>query len=136
MGREGIRICEPFLYRRRAAAVFGGSDSMGRVFYCPKTDRYQDYVFRRRRRAATPLPTSADTLLEHIPGEKDTAGEKRGVETAVDILFRSVGLASQRSLPRESRSLRPFSVARLSCFRYFVSSHRAGHHGYYFLARK
>lgn len=38
-----------FLYQPEAVAILGGSVCMGRVFYCPKTDRYQDYVLRRGR---------------------------------------------------------------------------------------
>jgi len=37
-----------FLYQSEAVAIHGGgSVCAGRVFYCPKTDRYQDYVLRR-----------------------------------------------------------------------------------------
>lgn len=36
-----------FLYQPEAVVILGGSVCMGRVFYCPKTDRYQDYVLRR-----------------------------------------------------------------------------------------
>jgi len=36
-------------YRSEAVAIHGGSVCAGRVFYCPKTDRYQDYVLRRGR---------------------------------------------------------------------------------------
>lgn len=70
MGREGIRIWRSFLYRHRAAPVFGGGGGVGsirRVFYCPKTDRYQDYV----------LP-STSTLVSTI--ESDTKPVNRREE--------------------------------------------------------
>lgn len=48
IGRRDYPIsCRTFLYQPEAVAILGGSVCMGRVFYCPKTDRYQDYVLRR-----------------------------------------------------------------------------------------
>ena len=74
MGRGGIRICESFLYQCRAAAVFGGSDAMGRVFYYPKTDRYQDYVFHRRRHSSC-IPSVRRDTPRWFEGMKERTAE-------------------------------------------------------------
>ena len=54
---------------------------MGRVFYCPKTDRYRDYVFRRRRRAHRG-PT--DTLVELSSERGREAETRRRVENSLE----------------------------------------------------
>lgn len=41
----------------------GGSVCMGRVFYCPKTDRYQDYVLRHGRDWEERAESAADTCV-------------------------------------------------------------------------
>lgn len=82
MGREGIRISDGrFFIGTVQRPVFGGGVLVlyrSGVFYCPKTDRYQDYVF-----------PSTSTLVSAI--ESDTKPVRGEGENRRDILFRSNG---------------------------------------------